>query len=86
MKDLDLRTIEVAEYLVINKSTIRSTASAFGLSKSIVHHDLTFRLPLLDDELYKKVRQILIVNFQEKNIRGGEATKSIYKHKKLIAQ
>lgn len=85
MKDIEQRTIEVAEYLLLNKTTIRKTAFAFGLAKSTVHYDLSKRLPLIDNELYDKVRQILNINFQQKNIRGGIATKKIYqklKHEK----
>ena len=84
MRDLHLRTKEVAEYLVINNSTIRNTAKAFGLGKSTVHYDLTFRLPYIDAELYEKVRHILNINFQEKNIRGGLATKKLIQSKKLF--
>lgn len=83
MRDIYFRTKEVAEYLVINNSTIRNTAKAFGLGKSTVHYDLTFRLPYIDAELYEKVRHILNVNFQEKNIRGGLATKKLIQSKKL---
>ena len=78
MKELDLRTLQIAQYLVLNRSTIRKAATAFGLAKSTVHHDLNHRLPYIDDELFFKVRQILNINFKEKNIRGGEATKNMY--------
>ena len=89
MKDIDTRTLQVAEYLVYNKSTIRKTAKYFGISKSTVHNDLSKRLKKLNFALYKNVRQILNINFKEKYIRGGIATKNKYanssqKQKKVI--
>ena len=82
MKDIEQRTLEVAEYIQVNKSTIRKTEKAFGLAKSTVHFDLLHRLPLIDLDLYHRVRQILDCNFEEKNIRGGNATKLLYKNRK----
>ena len=78
MRDVNLRTIQVAEYLVSNNSTIRKTAEIFNIAKSTVHNDLSKRLKKLDFNLYLKVRQILNTNFQEKYIRGGIATKIKY--------
>lgn len=83
MNHIEQRTIDVAKYLILTKTTIRKAALAFGLAKSTVHYDLSHRLPLIDDELYNSVRQILNKNFQEKNIRGGMATKEFYLKQKL---
>ena len=41
---LEDRSIELAEYLISNKATVRSTAQKFGISKSTVHKDVTERL------------------------------------------
>lgn len=79
MKDLCIRTKKIALCLIENSSTVREVAKMFGISKSTVHYDLTKRLPKYDLYLYEKVRQILDLNFQEKNIRGGIATKEKYK-------
>ena len=79
MKDLYVRTKNIAMYIVDNKSTIRKTAIVFGLSKSTVHYDISHRLPKIDTNLYNKVRQILDENFEQKNIKGGIATKNKYK-------
>ena len=81
MKDLYLRTREIALYFVENKSTIRETAKHFGMAKSTVHYDLSTRLPSVDYALYKEVKKILDTNFEEKNIRGGLATQKKYKKK-----
>ncbi len=76
------RTIEMAEYLTKTEDTIRGTAKVFGLSKSTVHNDLSKRLRKVDVVLYEKVHTILDKNFEEKHIRGGEATKHKYEMEK----
>ena len=79
MKDLCIRTKKLAMFLIEQNSTVRETAKVFGISKSTVHYDLTKRLPKYDLYLYEKVRQILDLNFEEKNIRGGISTREKYK-------
>ena len=78
MKDLFLRTKQVAYYIVETGSTVRQASKVFGIAKSTVHYDLTKRLKFVDCQLYMQVRQILDKNFQEKNIRGGNATRKKY--------
>ncbi len=73
-----LRPKLLGQYILENKSTIRKTASEFGISKSTVHVDVSYKLKNLDYELYKKVKLILENNFKERNIRGGIATKNKY--------
>lgn len=68
----------LGQYILDNNSTIRKTASEFGISKSTVHIDVSHKLKILDYELYKKVKIILDKNFKERNIRGGLATKNKY--------
>lgn len=42
MKDyIEERTLEVAKYIIANKSTVRDTAKVFGCSKSTIHKDLS---------------------------------------------
>ncbi len=82
MKNYDQRTLMLANYILENKSTIRATAKYFKMAKSTVHFDLNKRLKKIDVNLYKKVKQLLIFNFNEKHIRGGTATKNMYKQKK----
>ena len=64
-----------AKYIIYNKTTIRKTASVFGVSKSLVHNDVSNKLPKVNRALYCKVKVILDKNFSEKHIRGGLATK-----------
>ena len=77
-----LRTIEYAKYIVNNKSTIRATAKKFRVAKSTVHYDLKNRLKYYDTDLYQKVKKILKINFEEKHIRGGLATRQKYLQEK----
>lgn len=72
------RTLQVANYISGTQKTIRQTAKVFHLSKSTVHNDLAKRLAQVDPALYEDVKKILDKNFEEKHIRGGQATKSKY--------
>ena len=72
------RCIILGEYLVANKSTVRSVATKFGISKSTVHKDITQILTSQNKSLYKDVKCILEQNKQERHLRGGEATKLKY--------
>ena len=38
------RAIELGEYIIENKETVRGTAKKFGISKSTVHKDVSQRL------------------------------------------
>ena len=73
-----------AEYIIDTKSTVRSAAKHFCISKSTVHKDVTERLEAIDKQLYKKVRQVLDLNLSERHIRGGLATKNKYKNFKIL--
>ena len=78
---IEERTIEVANYIIENKSTVRAAAKHFNISKSTIHKDLTERLRKLKPELWLQVRKVLDLNKQERHIRGGLATKEKYKLK-----
>ena len=79
------RIVGEAKFILINKSTVRETAKAFGVSKSTVHKDLTERLFAVDKELFSAVRKLLNENLNERHIRGGQATKLKFKKKKFFA-
>ena len=79
MKDyIAERVIDVADYLLQNGCTIREVAGVFCVSKSTAHKDLSERLPLLDKERFEKINAILSDNWDERYIRGGQATKRKY--------
>jgi putative DeoR family transcriptional regulator (stage III sporulation protein D) len=73
------RAVELGEYIVENKATVRSAAKEFGVSKSTVHMDVSQRLRRLNPQLYTEVREVLEVNKAQRHIRGGLATREKYK-------
>ena len=75
---MEERACELAVYMIETGATVRSAARHFGISKSTVHKDLSYRLQHINQPLYLQVRQILDVNKQERHIRGGMATKRKY--------
>ncbi len=77
--DMERRALDLAVYIIENRTTIRATAKRFGISKSTVHKDLTQRLKHCDTDLYIQVKELLEVNKAERHIRGGLATKQKYK-------
>ncbi|HHV63260.1 MAG TPA: sporulation transcriptional regulator SpoIIID [Firmicutes bacterium] len=76
------RVIEVANYIIETKATVRQAARLYSVSKSTIHKDMTERLPTMNKQLARKVKKILEQNKAERHIRGGEATRKKYKEKK----
>ena len=76
------RTLKIGRSLVETRSTVRSIAKEFGVSKSTVHKDLTERLPEINPELANQVKEILEYHKSVRHLRGGEATKVKYKKEK----
>jgi len=76
---IEERTINLAEYIINTKATVRNAAKYFGISKSTVHKDITQRLLEINPLLAKDARAILDENKSERHIRGGLATKHKYK-------
>lgn len=72
------RAIELAEYIIQSKATVRKAAKKFGVSKSTVHKDVSERLKKVDPNLYNEVKKILEVNKAQRHIRGGLATQRKY--------
>lgn len=82
MKDyIEERAVEIANYIVENKVTVRQAAKKFGVSKSTVHKDVTDRLLQINPALAGRTRSILDINKSERHIRGGMATREKYLHK-----
>ncbi len=77
---IEKRVLEISNYIIESKSTVRQTAGVFGVSKSTVHKDVTERLPLLNEVIAGQVREILAANKAERHLRGGMATKRKYEH------
>lgn len=74
------RVVDISQYIVDTKATVRQAAAVFGVSKSTVHKDVTERLPRVSKDLARRVKRILDRNKAERHIRGGEATKKKYGH------
>ncbi len=78
---IEKRACELAVYIVETGATVRSAAQHFGISKSTVHKDITFRLRRCNAQLYAQARAVLDKNKQERHIRGGMATRQKYLHR-----
>ena len=83
-KNIEERAVILARYVIDTKSTVRTTAKIFNVSKSTVHKDLSYRLIYINKSLANDVKYILENNKNERHIRGGFATKQKYESKKLI--
>ena len=80
-KEIEERAINLAQYIIDSKDTVRGAAKKFCISKSTVHKDVTERLAKINPILAKEVREILDENKAERHIRGGTATKLKYMKK-----
>lgn len=79
MNNFDNSTIiNMAHYILENRTTIRATAKEFNTPKSTVHHNLSVKLKYISPELYKEIKKLLKENFSIKHIHGGESTKLKY--------
>lgn len=83
-KEITNRVLMFANYTIENESTVRKTAQKFKVGKSTVFHDLTIKLKEIDNELYRKVRDILDKNKKERGHRGGEARKNKIAEKRFL--
>lgn len=76
---IEERTVELANYIIKTRCTVREAAKKFGISKSTVHKDITERLIKINNTLANQTREVLAENKQERHIRGGLATREKYK-------
>ena len=72
------RAEAIAEYVIETGATVRTAAVFFGISKSTVHKDITYKLKYLNPSLYERVKKVLQFNKSERHLRGGEATRIKY--------
>ena len=79
---IEERAIELAQYIIDSKDTVRGAAKKFGVSKSSVHKDLSERILKINPSLAHEDREILDENKAEWHIRGGMATKLKYNNLK----
>lgn len=83
MNDLNDKIIIIAKYYIDNKSTFRKTGKRFNISKSTVHAYLTYKLPLINKNLYYECREICEHNIKVRHLLGGEGTRKMYEIKRL---
>ena len=75
---IEERAVQLAEYIIDKKTTVRDTAAKFNVSKSTVHKDVTERLWEINRTLALGVKGVLDENKTTRHLRGGEATKNKY--------
>jgi putative DeoR family transcriptional regulator (stage III sporulation protein D) len=84
LKDyIEERAIEIANYIIESKATVREAAKVFKVSKSTVHKDVSERLPKINPNIAEEVKKVLNKNKAERHIRGGRATRIKYKSSAL---
>ena len=81
---IEERAMELAQYIIDSKDTVRGAAKKYGISKSTVHKDVSERLLKINPALAHDVRIVLDENKAERHIRGCMATKLKYEHDKAI--
>ena len=84
--NVESRAVELGEYIVAQRATVRQAAKKFGISKSTVHKDVTERLPQINASVAEQVKQVLECNKAERHLRGGMATKLKYEREHAKAQ
>ena len=77
------RVIKCAEYIVETGCTVRACSAHFDISKSTVHKDVAERLKYIDEDLFKRVQNVLALNLSERHLRGGDATRKKYLQKRV---
>ena len=72
----ELRANALADMIIEQHLTIRQVAEKTGMSKSTVHKYLKKYIDSPSEQ--KDLNNVLKSNFNEKHLRGGEATKQKY--------
>lgn len=80
------RCIEIGEYMLSSRATVRQAAQAFGISKSSVHKDMVCRLIQADPAMAAKVASLMEYNKSVCHLRGGEATRRRYQREREAKQ
>ena len=84
MNKIKSRVIEVANYIIKTKKTIRQAAKEFNVSKSTIHKDIKEKLIKIDYNKYLEVNDIFKKHIEVRHILGGESTRKKYEKLKLI--
>ena len=62
VSDFDYKIVEIAKYIIENKSSVREAALHFEMGKTTIHDYMTEKLPGISLELYKQVFEVLMAN------------------------
>ena len=81
-REVQLRAVEAAKFILKTGATVRACADRFVVSKTTIHKDVTERLEQIDPSLAARTRVVLDLNKSERHIRGGLATKEKYQKQK----
>ena len=65
----------ICQRIIVYHDSLRTLSKVYGVSKSCLHHNLHKRIPKRSLSLYCSLCQALLCNYNEKHIRGGNATK-----------
>lgn len=76
---IEQRCLALAKHIINTGHTVRATAEIYGVCKSTVHKDVTFRLKEINPQMHLMVKTVLEQNKNERHLRGGMATKAKYK-------
>ena len=71
MDTVEERAATLGAYIIEHNATVREAAKRFGISKSTVHKDVTFRLRSVNPSLYSGVRAVLEKNKSERTRANG---------------
>ena len=71
--------IREANYIIKTNKTIREASKDLGISKSVLHRDLSCTLKKIDYKLYLDIKNIFLEHNKVRHIHGGLATKLKYK-------
>lgn len=72
------RVLEEADIIINTKQTLRSLEKMLNVSKSTIHKDMQSRLIEIDDDKYKRVKEIFDKHLEIRHLNGGEATRKKY--------
>jgi putative DeoR family transcriptional regulator (stage III sporulation protein D) len=75
---VEQRAVTLGNHIAESGDTVRQTAKKYGISKSTVHKDVSYRLQNINPSLYEEVKKVLELNKSERHIRGGIATRNKY--------
>lgn len=72
---IESRVLEITQYIIDRKVSVRVAAKVFGVSKSTVYRDITKRALRLNPDLAKEVEKVLLYNKEQRCLRAREARK-----------